>query len=192
MAERIPEGACQSSIPISEQLDEVVRQCFLGESNWIGQGYVSPQYLTAWLGAVLYDCGWENDTEKEKKMKEKPCRECKQFGDPLYNNGYKRGPFGKAYMTMPKMARSFTDVTMDCMANRRTLFVTKSGHDGTGPLSTKEGDTINYISGVPLPMILRPKESTNAFEVIGPAIIAQVCQERMTLDAAKLERIDLV
>jgi hypothetical protein len=51
---------------------------------------------------------------------------------------------------------------------------------------------IHYISGVPLPMILRQKEAHNAFEVIGPAIVAHVGRERTSLDTTTMERINLV
>jgi hypothetical protein len=57
------------------------------------------------------------------------------------------------------------------ICGQRLLFVTKSGRFGTGSLNIRPGDTVHYISGVPVPLFLRKRALSDEYEVVGPAMV---------------------
>ncbi|KAF5546566.1 amidase [Fusarium mexicanum] len=80
--------------------------------------------------------------------------------------------------------RLFLD-TCNRIAGRRGLLVSDNGFIGSGPISTKQGDTISLIEGVPVPMALR--KIGEDYQVVGPVFIDGF----MGLPTDNLQRINL-
>jgi hypothetical protein len=79
------------------------------------------------------------------------------------------------------------------LAGKRRLFVTQRGFIGTGPLMMKVSDEIYLISGVPVPLILRPTEEPGTFRLVGPALIHGVMNGQLWMeDGTGLDTITLV
>lgn len=66
----------------------------------------------------------------------------------------------------------------------RRVFVTSNGHIGLGPQNMKAGDVCCVLIGSVVPIVLRRKESSNAYLLVGEAIL----QPYMNLEAFSLAR----
>lgn len=57
------------------------------------------------------------------------------------------------------------------VCGRRLAFATRSGRFGSGSLNIKSGDEVHFVSGVPVPLCLRKRESQRGYKVVGPAMM---------------------
>lgn len=65
----------------------------------------------------------------------------------------------------------FVDVVNMLSAEKRCLFVTKTGRVGSGPVNMKVGDEVFLLAGVPVPMVLYNHTGTASFMIRGAALI---------------------
>ncbi|PVH71483.1 hypothetical protein DL98DRAFT_596901 [Cadophora sp. DSE1049] len=77
------------------------------------------------------------------------------------------------------------------LAGKRNLFSTSTGHIGSGPPNTMEGDVVSYIVGVPVPMILRKVDDQEVYVVIGPAYMLDLIDGELFREES-LETVTLV
>ncbi|CAJ2500110.1 Uu.00g029630.m01.CDS01 [Anthostomella pinea] len=92
------------------------------------------------------------------------------------------------------------------IAGKRNIFVTEKGHIGSGPEAMQDGDEIYWITGVSVPMVLRPTgeaaetdvgsgmtddDGLSRFTVVGPAFVYGFMKTHET-EESKLVSVTLV